>query len=515
MIPAVIYARFSSSAQREQSIEQQEAVCRSYAEHNGFSVLRVYADRALTGRTDQRPQFQQLIRDSSSGTFQAVLVYALDRFSRDRYDHAVYKHELKQHGVRVVSATEPISDDPAGILMESVLEGLAQYYSAELAQKIRRGCEDNAMKCLATGSICYGFRRSAAGHYVIHPEEAAVVREIFTRVDSGDSFADICRDLNARGLRTKSGAEWNRSSFNRLLSNNRYIGTFVSKYHTQADAIPLIVPKDLFFRVQALLPEKSRPRGSSARRRTPNGLFLLSGRLFCECGQAMTGISGTSKSGKLCFYYSCRGHREHTGSRRNIPRDHLEALVFSALRDEALTDDCLRWMAHETIVHQQQVSGPSDLSLLRSQLEQARKEKANVLKAITAGIFTDSTRELLLNLEQREQSLTAQVAAAESALADQLTEDDIISYLEIFRDAPQDLPSTRQGLLDAFVRRAVVHSDRITVFFSIKKEDRQKDIIFADPSPELSSFSSVKWSCRDPKRTLSFYDGYFIFEICA
>lgn len=141
---AVIYARFSSSAQREASIEQQINVCLAFAEREGYNVIQTYSDRALTGRTDRRPQFLQMIKDAKKGHFCVIIVYALDRFSRDKYDSARYKHELRQNGVRVVSATEPISDNPSGILIESVFEGLAQYYSAELAQKIRRGYEDNA-----------------------------------------------------------------------------------------------------------------------------------------------------------------------------------------------------------------------------------------------------------------------------------------------------------------------------------------------------------------------------------
>ena len=217
MINAVIYARFSSSAQREASIEQQINVCRTFAAREGYNIVQIYSDRAITGRTDRRPQFLQMIKDAREGRFQAVLVYALDRFSRDKYDSARYKHELRDCGVRVVSATEPISDQPSGILIESVFEGLAQYYSAELSQKIRRGNEDNAKKCLAGGQMPLGYRRGADGRYEIVPDEAEIVKEIFARVAAGDTYAEICRDLNERGIRTKHGGAWNRSSFKKSI----------------------------------------------------------------------------------------------------------------------------------------------------------------------------------------------------------------------------------------------------------------------------------------------------------
>ena len=504
---AVIYARFSSSAQREASIEQQIRVCMDYAERTGYNVLQTYSDRAITGRTDRRPQFLQMIKDARKGAFSAVIVYALDRFSRDKYDSARYKHELRLSGVRVVSATEPISDNPSGILVESVFEGLAQYYSAELSQKIRRGYEDNAKKCLVAGSVPYGFKRSADGHYEILPEEAEVVREIFRRVDSGETYADICRDLNDRGLRTRHGAMWNRSSFNTILRNQRYIGTYISKYHVQEDAIPQIIEKDLFYRVQTISHEKTGPR------RTPNGYYSLTGKLFCGlCGDAMTGTSGTSKSGKLCFYYTCHSHRKHECDQRSFPRDLLEATICRAIWDDVLSDDSIRWMAHQTILDQDKLRADSDLDIVQASLAQVRTQKANLINAIKAGIFTPSTRDELLKLEQEEADLTERLRAAEQLLADLPSEDDIISFLELFRDGYEAQDFSRAALLDAFVSRAEVYSKHILVYFRIKKEDRR---VSADLPSVPCSLSTDKWTCGNSKRTLYHANGFFVLRIAA
>ena len=506
---AVIYARFSSSAQREASIEQQINVCISFAERSGYTIIQTYSDRALTGRTDRRPQFLQMIKDAKNGGFCAVIVYALDRFSRDKYDSARYKHELRACGVRVVSATEPITDNPSGILIESVFEGLAQYYSAELAQKIRRGYEDNAKKCLASGSLPFGFRRSADGHYEIIPEEAEIVLEIFRRVDAGETYAAICRDLNARGIKTRHGSTWNRSSFGTILHNQRYIGTFVSKYHVQEDAIPQIVEKDLFYRVQGVERVKTGPR------RTPNGYYSLTGKLFCGlCGDAMTGTSGTSKSGKLCFYYTCHGRRAHRCDQRSIPRDLLEDTICRAIWDDVLSDDSIRWMAHQTILDQDKLRTDSDLDIVQAALVQCTNQKRNLLNAIKAGIFTASTRDELLRLEQEEAELTEKVERVKQDLEAAPTEDDIISFLELFREGYTDPEFTRSGLLDAFVTRAEVYTDHVLVFFQIKKEDRQKTVDLPPALDECSS-SAVKWTCGNSKRTLYHAGDYFILRIAA
>ncbi len=509
MIPAVIYARFSSSAQREASIEQQIHVCMDYAKRTGYNVLQTYSDRAITGRTDQRPQFLQMIKDAQKGAFSAVIVYALDRFSRDKYDSARYKHDLRLNGVRVISATEPISDNPSGILVESVFEGLAQYYSAELSQKIRRGYEDNARKCLVAGSVPYGFRRSADGHYEIMPEEAEVVREIFRRVAAGETYAAICRDLNARGIRTRHGTEWNRSSFNTILRNQRYIGTYISKYNVQEDAIPQIIEKEVFYKVQSVSHEKRGPR------RTPNGYYSLTGKLFCGlCGDAMTGVSGTSKSGKLCYYYTCRSRRQQRCSQRIFPRDQLEKLISDAIREDVLSDDVIRWMAHQTILDQDRLLADNDLDLVQVQLDQVRRQKKNILAAIKDGIFTASTKDELLQLEQEEAALADRVKETEKFIADQPSEDDIVSYLEFFREGYDDQDFSRSALLDAFVTRAEVHEDHILIFFRIKKEDRQTS---ADlPTGLECSSSAVRWTCPTSKRTLLYHtSGYFVMEISA
>lgn len=506
---AVIYARFSSSAQREASIEQQINVCMAFAEREGYNVIQTYSDRALTGRTDRRPQFLQMIKDARKGRFCAIIVYALDRFSRDKYDSARYKHELRQNGVRVVSATEPISDNPSGILIESVFEGLAQYYSAELAQKIRRGYEDNAKKCLASGSVPFGFRRSPDGHYEIMPEEAEIVQEIFRRVGSGETYADICRDLNARGIKTRHGAAWNRSSFNTILRNERYVGTYISKYNIQEDAIPQIVDKDLFYKVQTVSHTKHGPR------RTPNGYYSLTGKLFCGlCGEAMTGTSGTSKSGKLSYYYTCKGHRAHQCDQRSYPRDALEDTICRAIWDDVLSDDAIRWMAHQTILDQDKLRPDSDLDLARLSLADVQTQKANILNAIKAGIFTASTKDELLRLEQEEADLSDKIRQAEKLLEDQPSEDDIISFLELFREGYSDPDFTRSGLLDAFVTRAEVHADHLLIFFRIKKEDRQKTTDLPSVPDECSS-STVMWTCGNTKRTLYHSGGYFILRIAA
>ena len=173
----VIYTRYSSDRQREESIEGQIRVCEEYAQRNGLEVLHIYADRAMTGRSDQRPEFLTMIRDAASMTFDTVLVYKLNRFARNRYDSAKYKHKLKKYGVKVVSAMENIADDPSGILLESVIEGMAEYYSVELAENVVRGMTENALEGKWPGGLVpLGYKLDADRHLVIDETNALGVR---------------------------------------------------------------------------------------------------------------------------------------------------------------------------------------------------------------------------------------------------------------------------------------------------------------------------------------------------
>ena len=205
----VIYARYSSDRQTEQSIEGQLKECYEYARRNGYTVIGEYIDRAISGTTDHRPEFLRMIADGDKKTFQAVLVYQLDRFARNRYDSAHYKNILKKNGVKVISATEAISSGAEGILLESMLEGYAEYYSAELAEKINRGLTENALKCKYNGgSVAFGYMIDDEQHFQINPTLAPVVLKIFNDYLSGKTQKEIRDELNNKGLKNANGREF-------------------------------------------------------------------------------------------------------------------------------------------------------------------------------------------------------------------------------------------------------------------------------------------------------------------
>ena len=471
---AVIYCRYSSHNQRDVSIEQQLKACRSYAQSIGAEVVKVYDDHALTGTNDRRPAFQQMIAEAASLDYALVIVYSLDRFSRDRYDSAIYKHKLKEYGKRVVSATENITDDPAGLLMESVLEGFAAYYSAELARKIKRGMEHNAERCMVTGSLPYGYTKGPDGRYAIHPEQAEVVREIYARVISGEYLSRIIDDLNRRGLRTKSGAAWNRSSFNAMLHNERYTGVYIYGSVRVPGGVPAILDRSTFDAAQDALKTKSRPRRGDGpiRRRRENGVYLLTGKLYCSrCGSPMVGISGKSTADRINYYYVCKGRREKSGcDAPMIRREKIEQEIAAAIMAQ-LTPERIALLvdAFEATQEAHSAASASDLAVLREQLASVEKGLENIVRAVERGFDVEGLLARSLSLEQRRKELREQVAAAELE-AVKVTREDVEAMLYLFAGGDPKDAEKHEALYNAFLVRAEA-GERLDIIISILGEN--------------------------------------------
>lgn len=496
MASAAIYARYSSHSQRDVAIEQQIRACKAFAQRQGIEIVDIYDDRALTGTSDKRPGFQKMIQDSRKGRWQYVIVYSLDRFARDRYDSAVYKRQLKDAGVKVLSAMENISDDPAGVLMESLLEGLAEYYSKELSQKIRRGMTDNAEKCMVNGSLPLGYVRGEDGRYAIQEQEASIVREVFQRLSQGDSQCEIIDDLNARGLLTKKGKPWNKSSFNKLLSNERYIGIYQYGSIRVPGGVPRIVDQKTYDAVQQRLHSKPNPRkgGTPHRRRRENSIYLLTGKLFCgRCGSPMVGVSGKSKGASPYYYYVCKNKRlDHSCSKKNVPREKIELFVAKALRDTMLNTKAMYALADAAVTYQKSMPVNEEIDVLELRQKEVAKSISNIMAAIEAGIITESTRDRLAELESERKNINTQLSLARQQAADQLSREEIIAALELFQLGNEEDKDYQEALIDTFLVAAYVYDDRVRFYFNPCGNTAKEITIPFDPDdPPFSDTSTI------------------------
>lgn len=477
---AVLYTRYSSHSQRDVSIDQQIKECQKFAERLGLRIVDIYADRALTGTSDKRPEFQRMIKDAEKGGFSYVIVYTLDRFARDRYDSAVYKRQLRNSGVKVLSAMENISDDPTGVLMESMLEGLAEYYSKELSRKITRGMQDNAEKCMVNGALELGFKKGKDGRYAIEEAEAAVVRESFERVAAGEPFVEIFEDYNRRGIRTKRGGTWNRSSFNKMLTNDKYRGIYIFGDIRVEGGVPRIIEDDLFFRVANRLQTKPRARNSPQKRRRENGVYLLTGKLYCgKCKSPMVGISGKSTSQIPHTYYACQKRRKEKGcDKSHVRRDWAEYQITKRLQEVVLDDNVINWLADTVMAYLASEEEPAEISMLRDQLAETRKSLKNIMSAIEQGIITNTTKARLTELEADEATLSAKLSAAEQKKTADVSKDIILAFLRTFRDGDPNDKAYQELLIDTFLVAAYLYEDGWKLVFNYTGETNEMDFSF-------------------------------------
>lgn len=462
---AVIYARYSSDSQREESIEGQLRECSEYAVRNGITVLGSYIDRALSARTADRPEFQRMIHDSEKGLFDAVLVWKLDRFSRDRYDSAHYKHILKKNGVKVISAKENISDGPEGIILESMLEGYAEYYSAELSQKIRRGQHDNAIKCKNNGGttpLGY-FVDEKSGTLEIDPATAPIVREIYERFDKSERICDITASLNKRGLRTSKGKAFTICGVSLILKNRKYVGEYKYRDVVVPDGIPAIIEKDLFERVNIRMKanQKAPARAKAVEE------YLLTTKLFCgTCGRLMAGESGKGNSGVVYHYYKCSGAKRHLGcNRKALKKDWIEKAVVWITVTKVLTDSAIDKIADAIVVLQEKEN--TAIPALGQQLRECEKGIENVLNAIQAGILTPSTKERLESLEKRRDELKAELLRQQLERP-KYSKDEIVKWISRFRYGSIEDKAYQREIIDVFVNSVYVYDDRLVLTYNFK-----------------------------------------------
>ncbi len=493
---AVIYARYSSDNQREESIEGQVRECLAFAERKGHTVIKTYADRALSGRkAENRPEFMQMIANSARGEFDAVIVWKIDRFSRNKYDSTRYKHTLYKNNVTLISATEPIDDTAEGQLMESIFEGFAEYYSKDLAQKTTRGMTENVLKGKFNGGpLIFGYVIDNDRKFQIDPDTAPVVEDIFNRYANGESIRSIIDDLQSKGLDNR-GKPFSYNFINRMLKNRRYIGEYVFKDIVNTEAIPPIITEELFEKCQRRL-EANKYKPASFRK--VEDKYFLTGKIFCGCcGDTMSGVSGTGRN-EIYRYYQCMTSKKHRCSKKIVQKDLIENVVTSAamsvFKDKELIDRI------SDACYSLQNTESAELPALRKQLKQVNKEIDNVMNAIKAGIVTKTTKSTLENLEQEQEKLETAISL-EKIRRPVISKEHIKAWLMKFSRTDLSNQEQKQRLIDVFVNSVHVYEDRVVVLLNYK--DGEKCIHYSDSGgdekkPDTPQECSTLVACGDP-----------------
>ena len=502
---AALYARYSAGPrQTDQSIEGQIRECTDYCKKKGFTIVAAYADRHISGKTDERPEFQKLIADSRKNKFDVVVVYKTDRFARNKYDSAIYKRQLRQNGVQIFYAAEAIPDGPEGIILESLMEGLAEYYSAELAQKIRRGMHESALKCRVLGNTMpLGYRASKEHTYEIDPENAKAVEIIFDMYVDRQPNADICRRLNELGFKTSRGNPFNKNSISRIIQNEMYIGIYEAVGVRVENGVPALIPKETFY-----LAQKERERRKvSKKERAGVAEYMLSGKLFCGyCKKPMAGVSGTGKGGGKFYYYQCPTVRQKGNCQKeHVRRDFIEDLIVQKTVEHVLQPDILTDIAQRLCrLQSESDTREQDIAYYRKKLQENKKAMDNIIKAIEKGLAAETLLQRLDGLESEKIAIEGELAYFQS-LKFGLSEEEMLFFLRQFLEPDNDWQAYKRRIINSFINQVFLYNDHFLVYYNIQKDGAMdfSNIELNEGSGfdelSLSSTDALKNACIDPR----------------
>ena len=455
MKTAVIYARYSSDSQTEQSIEGQLRVCEEYAQKNNILIFNTYIDRAMTGTNDNRPDFQRMIKDSSRKEWNYVLVYKLDRFSRNKYETAIHKKTLKDNGVKVLSAMENIPDTPEGIILESLLEGMNVYYSAELSQKVKRGMRETRLKGFYQGGgLPYGYK-VVDRKVVIDETRAETVRFMYDSYSKGITVKTMIAELTAKGILYK-GKPFAPNTVYGILGNEKYSGSYRKDDEIIDNIYPQLIPTDTYQKV------RDKAEKNKFGKRSIKTVYLLRHKVKCGyCGRPISAETGTARNGEVKRYYKCIGRKKDNNGciKTQIPKDFLEEFVSNVIIEKLIDTQNIDTIIAE-IMRRQNLNENGNLKMLSNEKSRIDRALDNLVTAIENGITSNTTNKRLHDLEKQQEELERQILIERSKTAVKLNERDIRQYYE------QALRLEMPMLINFLVKEIVLYNDKIEIYFN-------------------------------------------------
>lgn len=466
MKKAVIYARYSCDKQTEQSIEGQLRICTEFAKSNDITIVDTYIDRAISGKTDKRPNFIQLIEDSNKKQFDYVIVYKLDRFSRNRYDSAVYKRLLKKNNVKVLSACEQISDNPEGIILESLIEGMAEYYSAELSQKTKRGMRETILKGNFTGGkVLFGYK-VVNKKVQIEDKNAQAIRIAFEEYANGSTLKEIAEKLNASGF-SYNGKLFTASCFHDKFSNIRYIGQNEYEGEIYTNTYPAIIDKETFKKVQLMLERNKKNSGANRAKED----YILSGKLFCGlCGSTMVGTSGVSKTGKYLYYTCSKRYKKHDCKKEYENKQDLEDFIFEKTMQyilkphlvDRIIDNAYEYFKNDR-QNEQVVNIEKELKEIETKIDSLYSIFS---KTNSKEILKRANRDIEL-LEDDKERLKKDLKIAKLSKKVIHTKEELRTIFDMFLDGSKDDTAFKKRIIKLFVNSIFVFEDKIIIYYNL------------------------------------------------
>lgn len=473
---AVIYARYSSHGQNEQTIEGQIRVCKEYAQQHRLNIVGTYIDKHKTGTDVNRPQFQQMIEDAKTNSFNYIIVYMLDRFARNRYYSTMYTFQLMQNDVKVISATQNITESEEGELYQMFLEWEAEKYSKRLSKRVREGLTTSVANGTFTGGyINYGYKviekplTATRNIKIVQLDEqtAPIVKYIFEQYADGVSKKDIADDLNTKGYRY-NGKPFKGRSFDRILSNQKYTGTFYFGERLCNNTYPQIIDPLTFEKVQKRLSQNKYFSGANSAKID----YLLTGKLYCgHCGSPMVADGGTGKLGKSYHYYSCKQSKKHACNKKREKKDFAEWYATEQTQIYLSDPRRVAVIANDVIKYYESRTCNDELKRLQAERIKTQKEIDNAVNLLVSGVSPTVVKTLdakITELTQLLNDLTVHQSKIEIEQGLKITKDDIVSFVADFiKGNPHD-KEFQKRIIDNLINAFYIYDDKVVIYFNIK-----------------------------------------------
>jgi len=471
-----VYARFSCDKQRDASIEDQIYEAERYCERYGYEIVKVYPDYALSGRSDDRPQFMAMIEDAKSGAFDVVLVWKMDRFARNMLDQFYNEKILSDYGVQLESVKENIAGNGIEASMSKGMHAIfAQIRSQQSAEDTMRGMIGKARKCQYLGYKWLGYSHDG-DTITLDPATIDVARGIHDMYLSGSSVRDIVAWVNSQGVKNRNGDPVGYQFVTGILKSWVYAGVYTWGRQKDEQGRPIIGADGLpvpLVRVENGIPAivsvatKERCLERLGYRKHANARidYLLSGKLFCsKCGHKMHGEVCRNSQGVDCFRYVCKGKRR--ACHGAFWKDDLETLVAQHVR-EVLDSPTVAEKIAETFERYRSSKKPSaSIEAAKLDVKNIVKQRENLIQAVEDGMPYKHVKDKLASLDAQQEGIERKIAELERTSCE-ITKADILMLLEKVAHGLR----TDEEILSAFVRQVWLYKDYAVAVMSFSDRD--------------------------------------------
>ena len=496
---AITYARVSSDSQDvDLSISAQLRALRDYAGKHDFQIVREFIDEAESGRNDRRSAFREMITlaKAKHPPFKVILVWKLNRFARNRADSIVYKKLLRDRGIKLISINEPLEDSPSGHLLEGVIETIDEFYSENLGEDIKRGMRENAGRGFFNGSRPpYGFHKVDVidGDKTRHRLEPDVegspaletIRRIFDLASKGFGCKEIAKILNKEGYHTANQRQWGQTTIHKVLTNEAYCGTLIWGGRLEHEAIrsgtppvrvenawPAVIDRGTFDSIRQKMgnnaPKAVHPRVVAS-------FYLLSGLLYCSCGQAMIGRSAKSHQ---YYYYVCnRCFKQGKGScsAKNLPKDKIEKLVIEQIKQKVLTPEYLEGLVKLVNAELDSTHGllKNKLDDIDLELEEVRNRLAKLYDVLETGkLNLDDLAPRIKELKAKQDGLMKTRVQTEADMVlegvQHINAEAVKAYAQDLRSLLEDGDFIQsKAFLRSFVKKIIIDGDKAKIQYHL------------------------------------------------